>query len=307
MAADARFRAMGTDVHIVLVGTGFAALDRARDRIAELEARWSRFLETSEVSRLNAHAGAPVVCSPDTVLLVQRAVDAWRATGGRFDPTVLGAVLRAGYDASIETLAPERTSVPGDARTTGADGVVVDPATNMIMLPAGVGFDPGGIGKGLAADLVSDVAIAAGARGACVNIGGDLRVVGDAPDGGAWTVDVLDPFDGSPRATVALAAGAVATSSRTRRTWTVAGAARHHLVDPARGAPVENDVAAVTVVAREGWRAEALAKAAFVAGIDDGLSFLDRCGAAGAAFDADGRLHESRDWQRFARPVAVPA
>ena len=262
---------MGTNVHVVLVGTGIAGLARVRDRIVELEMRWSRFVETSEVSRLNAHAGAPVVCSPDTVLLVQRAVDAWRATAGHFDPTVLGAVLRAGYDASIETLAPERTSVAGDARTTGTEGVVVDAATNMVMLPAGVGFDPGGIGKGLAADLVSDVAIAAGARGACVNIGGDLRVVGDAPEGGTWTVDVLDPFDGSPRATVALAAGAVATSSRTRRTWTVAGATRHHLVDPARGVPVDNDVVAVTVVAREAWRAEALAKAAFVAGIDDGL------------------------------------
>jgi thiamine biosynthesis lipoprotein len=177
----------------------------------------------------------------------------------------------------------------------------------MVMLPVGVGFDPGGIGKGLAADLVSDVAIAAAARGACVNISGDLRVVGDAPGGGAWTVDVLDPFDGSARATVALADGAVATSSRTRRTWTVAGTPRHHLVDPAAGVPVENDVAAVTVVAREGWRAEVLAKAAFVAGIDDGLEFLDRCGAAGAALDADGRLHESRDWHRFVRPAVVPA
>jgi thiamine biosynthesis lipoprotein len=296
---------MGTDVHVVLVGGGDVALDRARARIDQLEARWSRFVETSEVSRLNAHAGAPTVCSPDTVLLVQRALDAWRATDGRFDPTVLGAVRRAGYDASFDELPPARVAVGGDARTTGAADVVVDAATNMVMLPLGVGFDPGGIGKGLAADLVCEGAIASGARGACVNIGGDLRVIGEAPDGGSWAVDVLDPFDGSPRARVALAAGAIATSSRARRTWSVGDEVRHHLVDPATQRPVMNDVVAVTVVAREGWRAEVLAKAAFVAGVADGLAFVDGCGAAGAAFDTDGQTHESRDWHRFAAIAAA--
>jgi FAD:protein FMN transferase len=296
---------MGTDVHIVLVGGDDDGLERARARIAELEGRWSRFLESSEVSRLNAYAGAPAVCSPDTVLLVQRALDAWRATEGRFDPTVLGAVRRAGYDTSFEALAPSRAAVAGDTRTTGAADIVVDRTTNMVLLPRGVGFDPGGIGKGLAADLVCEAAIAEGARGACVNIGGDLRVIGEAPDGGAWAVDVLDPFDGSSRATVALAAGAIATSSRTRRTWSVAGESRHHLVDPATQVPVTNDVAAVTVIAREGWRAEVLAKAAFVAGVAAGLVFLDDSGAAGATFDVDGGWHESRDWHRFAVSVAT--
>jgi thiamine biosynthesis lipoprotein len=291
---------MGTDVHVVLVGAGIGALDRARAHIAALEARWSRFVDTSEVSRLNAHAGAPVVCSNDTVLHVQRALDAWRATGGRFDPTVLGAVRRAGYDASFDALPASRGFVDGDARGVGASDIVVDPATNLVMLPNGAGFDPGGIGKGLAADLVCEAAIAEGARGACVNIGGDLRVIGETPDGGAWAVDVLDPFDGEARATVAFAAGAVATSSRTRRTWSVGGETRHHLVDPVTQAPVANDVAAVTVVAREGWRAEVLAKGAFVAGVREGLVFLDEHGAAGAAFDVDGGWHESRDWHRFA-------
>jgi len=58
-----------------------------------------------------------------------------------------------------------------------------------VRLPAGTGFDAGGIGKGLAADLVTTEAIAAGADGICVNLGGDLRVAGTGPDG-AWTVGI---------------------------------------------------------------------------------------------------------------------
>ena len=86
---------------------------------------------------------------------------------------------------------------------------------------AGVGFDPGGIGKGFAADLVLDELLAEGAGGACVNLGGDVRVGGLGPDGGDWTVTVEDPRDpaGPPLVTLLLADGAVATSSRCRRRW----------------------------------------------------------------------------------------
>jgi thiamine biosynthesis lipoprotein len=170
------------------------------------------------------------------------------------------------------------------------------------MLPDGVGFDPGGIGKGFAADLVSDALAATGARGVCVNIGGDARVRGVAPDeraGGVWTIDVLDPGDDTVRATVALQAGAVATSSRVRRSWVVGGQVRHHLVDPHAGAPVENEIVSVTVVASDGWRAEVLAKAAFVGGVEHGLALLDDLGAAGVAFDRSGGTHPSASWPRF--------
>jgi thiamine biosynthesis lipoprotein len=291
---------MGTDVHVVLVGGPADLAERVAARIAGLEAKWSRFLGTSEVSRANANAGHPTVVSPETVALVRRALDAWRVTGGRFDPTVLGAVRRAGYDASFESLPRERAEVDApDARRTGARDVLVDAATNVVVIPDGVGFDPGGIGKGFAADIVSGEAIGAGARGVCINLGGDVRVRGAAPSG-AWGIDVLDPWTDAVRARVAIADGAVATSSRVRRAWTVDGDARHHLVDPASQAPVHNDVAAVTVVAREGWRAEVLAKAAFVAGVHEGPALLERAGAAGAVFDGGGTLHPSPGWERFA-------
>ena len=51
MAAEARFAAMGTTVHVIVVGGAERALlDGARQRIAELERRWSRFLPESEIS-----------------------------------------------------------------------------------------------------------------------------------------------------------------------------------------------------------------------------------------------------------------
>ena len=82
---------------------------------------------------------------------------------------------------------------------------------------------------------------------------------------------------------------------------------QHHLVDPTTQAPVDNDVVAATVVAREGWRAEVLAKAAFVAGRDVGLALLDAAGAAGAVFDTRRRTARVARLAAFALPIAPAA
>jgi thiamine biosynthesis lipoprotein len=276
---------MGSDVHVVVVGDE-ALLFEARRRTGELERRWSRFLPGSEVSRLNAMAGNPVVVSPDTRLLVERALAGWRLTGGLFDPTVLGDVVRAGYDRSFELLDQD----PGPGRShagRGAADVTVD-EHGLVWLPDGVGLDPGGIGKGLAADLVCTELLAAGAAGACVNVGGDLRVMGESPTGLGWCIDVEGPFDGVPIARVGLDDGGVATSSRMRRRWGSGTAARHHLIDPRTGDPATTRDPAVTVVAAEAWQAEVLAKATFLGGAGPGLHLVASLRAAALVVHADG-------------------
>jgi thiamine biosynthesis lipoprotein len=272
MAADVRFPAMGSEAHVVVVGDG-ALAERARRRLAELEQRWSRFLWDSEVSRLNRARGRGVVVSSDTLLLVRRALAAWAVTGGRFDPTVLGDVIRAGYDRPFEAivLRPRRGPGSGGAPSAsalhrGAGRILVDPARREVTLPADVGFDPGGIGKGLAADLVVAELLAAGATGVCVNVGGDLRVAGASPEGGPWGVDVEAPDGPGVVARLALVAGGVATSTTARRRWVVDGEERHHLIDPRRGRPARTRVVSATAVAGDAATAEAAAKAVLLAG-----------------------------------------
>jgi thiamine biosynthesis lipoprotein len=249
---------MGTTAHVVVVGPDHL-IERALTRLADLESRWSRFIPTSELSRLNAAAGRPCVVSRDTRDVIALAVEAWYTTGGLFDPTVLRALVAAGYDrtfAEIESAPP----VPHTQPAPGCAGI--DIGTTTVTLPFGVALDLGGIGKGYAADLITGELMDAGAHGACVNIGGDLRATGDAPDDDGWVVSVDHPHEPATEAArIAIADGAVATTSCTTRRW---GTDRHHLVDPGTGAPARTGMAAVTVVADEGWRAETLAKAAFL-------------------------------------------
>jgi FAD:protein FMN transferase len=299
--AATRFRAMGADVHLLVVGGPPSLLDEARELVEALEARWSRFRPDSEVSRLNERAGRPVRVSPETLTLVRRALHGAAVTAGRYDPTVLGAVLRAGYDRSFELLPADPPAGRSRLRL-GWRRIAVDQGRSTVTLPPGVGFDPGGIGKGLAADLLVRRLLALGATGVCVNLGGDLRVDGDAPGGGAWVVDVGHPLRREPAATIGLRRGAVATSSRVRRAWGPRGD-RHHLIDPATGRPARTGLAAATVVAAEGWQAEVLAKAAFLAGIPEGLRLLAATGTDGLLVDDRGSPHSSAGFGRFTRRV----
>ena len=201
MPAERRFRGWAATCDVVVVGPDRLA-DSAVRRVADLERRWSRFDERSEVSALNRHAGAPVLVSAETLELVERALDVCRLTHGWFDPTVLGALERAGYDRSFEQVGTNAADGTSTLRS-GAAGIEILAGT--VRLPVGTGFDPGGIGKGLAADIVVDELLADGAEGVCVNLGGDIRVEGAGPTGDAWTIAVEHPDRAWPVAHVGIA------------------------------------------------------------------------------------------------------
>lgn len=297
---------MGSTGRLYIAGAPDGVEPRLRARLDELEQRWSRFVDTSEVSRLNAAAGTAVVVSSDTLLLVQRARSASRRTRGWFDPTLLGPLEAAGYDRSFDLVATPGLGdlvVSIDHRTPDRSPVVhdwgaacrlilMDRSASTVTVPAGIGFDPGGIGKGLAADLVLAQAIGEGATAAMVNLGGDIAVGGHAPDGG-WLVNVEDPFHaGIVAESVRIPWGAVATSSKARRRWrSTDGDIHHHLIDPATSAPSASDVAAATVIAGTCWQAESFAKAAVLAGSEIGIDLLEASGVEGLLFDERGRLH----------------
>jgi thiamine biosynthesis lipoprotein len=287
MATELRFRAMGSDAHVIIVDGPEGLTDDARRRIAELEASWSRFLDSSEVTELTRRAGEAVAVSEDTMLLVRRSIEAWWLTGGAFDPTVLGDVLRAGYDRSFDELQPD-AAVGRSPLRAGCDGIEVGSGT--VRLAAGTGFDPGGIGKGLAADLLVAELLERGAGGACVNLGGDVRVAGRSPSGDGWTVGVAHPWDGEDLARLGLAEGAVATSSVLRRRWRSGGEECHHLIDPRTGVPSATPLAQATVVAGTGWEAEVFAKAVLLNGDGHPFDILGGTGAEGLAVAGDGTV-----------------
>jgi thiamine biosynthesis lipoprotein len=248
------FRAMGTDVELLLDAEpgerADRALDRAEEEFERLEQTMSRFRDDSELSRLNRD-GVVDDASRDLVRVVELALAAREATGGRFDPTVHDAVVDAGYDRTFDAVAPDGPAAAAAPPARCGGGVRVDGAR--IALDPGSHLDLGGIGKGYAVDRVAELL---GMLGPClVNAGGDLAV-----RGGSWPVGVTDDL------TVELTHGGIATSGRDRRRWLRDGEERHHLIDPSTGRPAAATATPlrVTVVAGSAAAAEVAAKAAFL-------------------------------------------
>jgi thiamine biosynthesis lipoprotein len=303
---------MGTDAHVIVVGGSPALAEHARGRIDRLETLWSRFLPESEVSRLNSAAGTFMEVSDETLLLLERALDGWRISAGAFDATMLDAVIAAGYDRTFDELASleghdtDAQAACRFASLRDGGGAPIEIRSTMACVREGAGFDSGGIGKGLAADLVVAELLERGARGACVNLGGDLRVAGQSPERDGWTVGIDHAWSETPVALVGVGNGAVATSTTLKRRWLAGGEWRHHLIDPRSGLPSDSDLNHVTVIAAEAWVAEVLAKAVLLNGSEFAFNIIGGTGAEALAVDDAGRVMASEGFAAYLGDAELP-
>ena len=278
---DDSFPTMGTVARVVRDGDG--GVDPASE-FAEIERRLSRFDPGSDLSRLNADPRACVPAAPLLRAAVAAALRVASVSGGLVDPTLIGALRRAGYRESrahvqppsllhaLRAAPPRRPARPDPA--AGWRAVEVDEAAGVIRRPPGLELDLGGSAKGWAADLV---AAQLERHGRCaVDCGGDLRVA--AGRGAPWEVRVRHPLTGGIAHTFRVRAGGVATSGVDARLWERDGGEfAHHLIDPATGTPAWTGLVAATALAPTALEAEALAKAALLSGPAAGGVLLRAC------------------------------
>ncbi len=286
-------RAMGSIAHVVVGDAPDGVVEWAIGELERLEQCWSRFRPDSELSHLNAAGGAWTEVSTTLLLALTCAADLHRATAGRFDPTILDALESTGYDRTFELVAVHHEVDAPRAPVPGFAPVEVDEERSRVRLPPGTRLDLGGLGKGLAADLVARGLVDRGARTALVGMGGDLRARGEAPPDGSWDVPVLDPFDETLVAfRFPLTDGAIVTSTTRMRAWTRGNRSYHHLVDPATGDSARTGVAAVVAAANDAWWAEGIAKAIIIGGATTAHELAQSTGTRAWIFHDDGRVVE---------------
>ena len=236
-------------------------------RLSEVDAACNRFRQDSELSRLNDSTGEMVAISETLERALVCAHQAYDATQGLCDPSVLPALLALGYDVDFDELSrgPEptlRTPVPA----TGMGAVTLDLEEHTAALAPGCQLDLGATAKALAADLIADDVAPSG--GVVVEIGGDVAVRGPGPDG-LWAVGLSDSLHLSGREPrVGIEHGGIATSSIGARTWRASGRVVNHVVDPRTGRCADGPYATATVSANSCVVANAFATAALLWGED---------------------------------------
>ena len=306
------FRSMASDIALWVVDPGVGAQEAAAAAQAVIErvaSTCTRFDPTSDLMRANAAGTTWTVVSRECFDALGAAYAAHLDTDGLFDPRVLRALSAYGYDTSLP-FESRRVSLPAASaargRRRGLGRRTWRPRFDADGLAVRIGREPvdlGGIGKGLAVRWAADLLGDAG-RAVLVEAGGDLMALGAGPDGDGWMVAVESPLgDADPAAVLRVTDRAVATSSTRVRSWTVAGADVHHLIDPRTGRSADTDLASVTVVGDDPALSEVWSKALFVTGRGGIRAAADDRGLAALWVDRSGRVGTSRamrpyvEWQ----------
>jgi thiamine biosynthesis lipoprotein len=225
--------------------------------------------QLTEINRAFA-AGLPALASPSIIELIRHSQQVEKKTGGRFNPAIGGLVRLWGFHTSdypVEGPPPGRSQINElvSKRPSSLD-IRIDGFTLTTTNPS-VQLDFGGIAKGYAIDIACDRLKSLGVKNAIVNAGGDLRAMGDhgvRP----WRIAVRDPAGGIIGTLETSDDEAVFTSGVYERFRQDELQRYPHILDPRTGWPVEN-VASVTVIAHQGWLADAAATALIVAGLDE--------------------------------------
>ncbi len=291
-----QFQAMASLCEVVLAADSAAqaqALAQAAEaEVRRIEAKFSRYLADSIVSRINAAAGAqPVLCDDETWSLLGYADSLHQASGGLFDIT--SGVLRRVWNFKQPRL-PDPAALAEVLALVGWGRVerLQQPQGRRVRLPqAGMEIDFGGFGKEYAADRVGALLAQRGVRHGYVNLAGDIRVIGPKPDGTPWQIGIQHPrHKGQLLATIPLAQGGLATSGDYERYFELDGQRYCHVLDPRTGMPVTHwqsvSVMAPLAVVAGNCTTIAMLKQA------QGLEFLQAAGMTYLAVDQHGTVHQ---------------
>ena len=289
---------MGTLVSITAVGADDQAANRAINagfqEVKRLEQLLSTWLPTSELSRVNASAGVmPVHVSPETLTVVQLAVQAAQMTDGGFN-IAIGPAVEAWSVVEGQRI-PTELELDALRPLVDLQAVHVDLENRTIFLEkTGMRIDVGGIGKGYAADQAVTVMKKAGVVAGIVALSGDIKTFGRLPGGKRFPVAIQHPRkEEESLAFIDLQDEAISTAGDYERFFEKDGIRYHHILDPRTLQPARS-CQSVSVIAKDGVWADGLDTGIFVLGPERGMELVEQLPDIEAIIvDHEGRVYVS--------------
>ncbi len=255
--------AMGTEYSIAIVSGSKELSDKMYDiainDIAEYEARFSRFLPTSELSILNKNKKMTVSKTFFDVSI--KAYELFSLTRGIFNPLV--SISRFGYNKNFLDMEKDQNDTEDDSiYNIDFSSVVFEDKLFKIKLNEGQNLDYGGFLKGYLAELIAKKIknYSSMIHGVIVNLGGDIYTEGSDQDGNKFAFSIYNPVTKKEDVKVVLYNEALATSGVYKRSWFNFDKKMHHILDISGKSNPENDIVSASVVYKDGSMAEAFTK-----------------------------------------------
>ncbi len=234
--------------------------------------------KTGQLDHLNINGKETIEVGTDLYNVIKTAVSFSKKTNGAFDITI--APLLDLWDFSSKNIPPEQSEIYETLNYIGYDKIIFE-EENQIGLIEGTQIDLGTVAKGYAADRVYDFLKKKGVKRAIINIGGDVKVIGDD-----YNIGIQKPFGKQDTFIAYVNASdiSIMTSGSYQKYFEYGDQIYHHILDPKTGYPVNNGVLSVTVINASAQYADMLSTTAFVLGLEKGIKLVEKFKGAEAIF-----------------------
>ncbi|MFO0795682.1 MAG: FAD:protein FMN transferase [Candidatus Brocadiaceae bacterium] len=275
------------------------AIDEALNEMERMDRIMSNYKSDSELSQINKIAPKlSTPCGAELLDVVEQSIYYSEMSGGAFDITVSPIVNLWGFFSGKERV-PSDKEIEKILPAVSYKNIVINKG-NDSKKPGAVSFknpqtqiDLGAIGKGYAVDKALGVIKKYGIDNGCINLGGNIYVLGVPPDKKGWKIGVQNPRKKDEiMGYMELKDEATATSGDYERFFEVRGKRYSHIIDPRTGRPVSSGTIATTIVAPTGTQVDALSTSVFVLGPEKGLNLIKKIPGAEAmiVYEKDGKL-----------------
>lgn len=297
---------LGTSLEIRLTADTSQAAEQAEAiilREIERQAKiFSSYHADSELMRWQATQNQPQKVSAE-LFAIMHAADEWqKLSRGAFNPAA-ETLTKVWQRAANENRLPIKAELDRAIEQVNKTHWQLNPAAQTAKHVATAPLSFNAIAKGSIVEAACNAALKneMGIHGLIINLGGDLRVCGDA----VKAIEIADPTNAAenapPVAKIFVNNMAVATSGNYRRGWQVGAKWYSHILDPRTGQPVESIVSA-TVVAKSSATADALATICNVLPPHESVALVESQNAACLLIARDGQQFKSAGWEQFEQP-----
>lgn len=279
---------MGTVIKITLYDSDDSTiLDKAFDKVAEIESLVSINESGTELDKVNASAGiSPVEVTSNTYEIVKKGLEYSKLSNGDFDITI-GPLVKLWNIGLDDAKVPTQKEIDSVLPLIDYNLLELNEEAHTIFLKnKGMMIDLGSIAKGYAADEISRILTENNVNSAIIDLGGNIYAHGIKPSGQDWNIGIQNPFNtrGDIIGVLKVKNKTVVTSGIYERYIEKDGIKYHHLLNPSTGYPFENNIAGVTIVTDKSTDADALSTTVFAKGLEEGLNFVESLSNVDAIF-----------------------
>ena len=258
--------------------------EKATKLMRQFEEKLSFFYESSEVSSINENASNGFIkISNDTFEILKKSIYYSKLTNGIFDITIAPLVKAWAINSDNPTILSKEKIDELIDLVDYEDVILNKNNSTVLLLRKNQKIDLGGIAKGYIADKIIDFYKENNIDSAIINIGGNIKVLGQKDENSFWSIGIYEPKKHSEKIICSIEAKdkSIVTSGGYERAFSYNGELYCHILNPKTGYPIKSDLKSITIVSDKSIDGDSLSTPLFIMGKNKAYEFMKKHNISG--------------------------